>query len=104
MTLILKPGTSWSETYSKCVSAAPEAFGPDHLRNLTRGQWSDTGREVPHLSPIDGSPMVGPSVVDARFAVEAVEYAGGPSGLEPRSTRRAARAGERSASALGRRA
>ena len=75
MTLTLKPGTSWSETYSKCVSAAPEAFGSEHLRNLTRGEWSDTGRRVPHLSPIDGSPMVGPSIVDARFAVEAVEYA-----------------------------
>ncbi len=77
MTLIPKPGTSWNETYSKCVSAAPEAFGPEHLRNLTRGEWSDTGRRVPHLSPIDGSPMVGPSIVDARFAVEAVEYASG---------------------------
>ena len=77
MTLIPKPGTSWSEIYSKCVSAAPEAFGPEHLRNLTRGNWSDTGRRVPHVSPIDGSPMVGPSIVDARFAVEAVEYTSG---------------------------
>jgi acyl-CoA reductase-like NAD-dependent aldehyde dehydrogenase len=77
MTLTLKPGTSWSETYSRCLSAAPEAFGPDHLRNLANGEWSDTGRRVPHLSPIDGTAMVGPSVVDAQTAVDAIHYACG---------------------------
>jgi hypothetical protein len=37
MTLQLKPGTSWWETYGRCTQAAPEAFDSDRLRNLTRG-------------------------------------------------------------------
>src|ERR1700722_15106120 len=39
MALVLKPGTSWWETYGRCVSVAPEAFDSDRLRNLTRGEW-----------------------------------------------------------------
>jgi len=75
MTLILKPGTSWSEAYARCRTVAPEAFGAEHLRNLAGGDWSDVGRTVPHLSPIDGMPMIGPSVVDAPVAVEAIAQA-----------------------------
>ncbi len=26
--LQVKPGTSWAETYARCVSVAPEAFPP----------------------------------------------------------------------------
>ncbi len=34
MGLQLKPGTSWWETYARCVEVAPEAFDSDRLRNL----------------------------------------------------------------------
>ena len=34
MSLVLKAGTSWAETYAQCVSVAPEAFDPDRIRNL----------------------------------------------------------------------
>ena len=43
MALILKPGTSWWETYARCVQVAPEAFDSDRLRNLTRGEWRRVG-------------------------------------------------------------
>ena len=43
MALILKPGTSWWETYARCVQVAPEAFDSDRLRNLTRGEWRRIG-------------------------------------------------------------
>ena len=35
----LKPGTSWAETYARCVSVAPEAFEPDRILNLIGGEW-----------------------------------------------------------------
>jgi len=43
MALILKPGTSWWETYARCVQAAPEAFDSDRLRNLTRVSGGASG-------------------------------------------------------------
>ena len=75
MTLMLKPGTAWNDAYARCRAVAAEAFGPEHLRNLAGGEWSDAGRTVPHVSPVDGMAMVGPSVVDAHVAVQAIEGA-----------------------------
>ena len=33
----LKPGTSWADTFQRCVSAEPEAFEPDRILNLVGG-------------------------------------------------------------------
>ncbi|MEO5876234.1 MAG: aldehyde dehydrogenase, partial [Streptosporangiaceae bacterium] len=70
MTLQLKPGTSWDETYARCVAVAPEAFAPDRLLNLIRGQWRRTGEPSEHRSPLDGSPIPGPPRVSATEAAE----------------------------------
>ena len=77
MTLVLKPGTSWWETYGRCVSASPgsEAFDSDRLRNLTRGEWRRVGIPGDHVSPVDGSPIPGPPQVDYDEAVAAVAHA-----------------------------
>jgi len=75
MSLMLKPGTSWWETYARCVSVAPEAFDSDRLRNLIGGEWRRVGIPGDHLNPVDGSPIPGPPRVSYDQAVEAVAYA-----------------------------
>jgi acyl-CoA reductase-like NAD-dependent aldehyde dehydrogenase len=75
MGLMLKPGSSWWETYARCVSVAPEAFDSDRLRNLTCGEWRRLGRPGDHVTPVDGSPIPGPPRVDYDEAVSAVAHA-----------------------------
>src|SRR5579862_1670028 len=75
MGLVLKPGTSWWETYGRCVAVAPEAFDSDRLRNLTRGEWRRVGIPGDHVTPVDGSPIPGPPRVDFDEAVAAVAHA-----------------------------
>jgi acyl-CoA reductase-like NAD-dependent aldehyde dehydrogenase len=75
MGLILKPGTSWWETYARCVSVAPEAFDSDRLRNLSRGEWRRVGLPGDHVNPVDGSPIPGPPRVDYEEALAAVSHA-----------------------------
>lgn len=38
MSLILAPGTAWSDVLARVVAAAPEAVGADRLRNLVAGR------------------------------------------------------------------
>ncbi len=75
MPLALKPGTSWHETYAACVSAAPEAFDTDRLRNLIGGEWERAGSPGQHVTPVDGSPIQGPPRIDYDDAVTAVQSA-----------------------------
>ncbi len=75
MGLTLKSGTSWWDTYARCVAAAPEAFDSDRLRNLTRGEWRRVGIPGDHVTSVDGSPIPGPPRVDVDEAVAAVEHA-----------------------------
>jgi acyl-CoA reductase-like NAD-dependent aldehyde dehydrogenase len=72
MGLRLKPGTSWWETYARCVSVAPEAFDSDRLRNLIGGEWQRVGTPGDHVTPVDGSPMPGPPRISHDGAVAAV--------------------------------
>jgi acyl-CoA reductase-like NAD-dependent aldehyde dehydrogenase len=73
--LQLKPGMSWSETYARCMSVAPEAFEPDRIRNLIGGEWRRVGRPGYHVTPVDGSPIQGAPGVDLSTALDAVEQA-----------------------------
>ncbi len=75
MALILKSGTSWWETYARCVQAAPEAFDSDRLRNLTQGEWQRIGIPGDHVNAVDGTPIPGPPLVNYEEAVAAVDYA-----------------------------
>ena len=74
MTLQLKPGTSWWETYTACASAAPEAFDTDRLRNLTGGEWRRSGKPGDHVTPVDGSPIQGPPRIDHDEVVDAIAF------------------------------
>ena len=47
MALVLKSGTSWAETYRRCMQVAPEAFDPDRIRNLIGGEWVRAGVTPP---------------------------------------------------------
>jgi hypothetical protein len=60
MSLVLKAGTSWAETYAQCVSVAPEAFDPDRIRNLINGEWVRAGVPGDHQNPVDGAQIEGP--------------------------------------------
>ncbi|WP_329125519.1 aldehyde dehydrogenase family protein [Streptomyces sp. NBC_01465] len=71
-TLILKPGTSWSDAWQRCRAVAPEAFGDDRVLNLWGSQWKADGRALPATSPVDGSPIAGPPRLDAATAQQAV--------------------------------
>jgi acyl-CoA reductase-like NAD-dependent aldehyde dehydrogenase len=71
----LKPGTSWWETYARCVEAAPEAFESDRLRNLIGGEWRRVGIPGDHVNPVDGAPIPGPPGVDTDQAASAVAHA-----------------------------
>ncbi|MGA5702179.1 aldehyde dehydrogenase family protein [Peterkaempfera bronchialis] len=73
--LSLKPGTSWSTTYDRCVQAAPEAFAADRLLNLVGGEWSTKGEPGEHTTPVDGSPIPGPPRVGIDAAESAVAFA-----------------------------
>lgn len=75
MPLILKPGTSWWETYARCIQVAPEAFDSDRLRNLTRGEWRRIGIPGDHVNAVDGTPIPGPPLVNYEEAVAAVAHA-----------------------------
>jgi acyl-CoA reductase-like NAD-dependent aldehyde dehydrogenase len=57
------------------VSAAPEAFDSDRLRNLTRGEWRRVGIPGDHVNAVDGSPVPGPPRVDVEEAISAVQHA-----------------------------
>jgi len=75
MSMQMKPGTSWWETYARCVQVAPEAFDSDRLRNLIGGEWRRVGTPGDHVNPVDGSPIPGPPRIDFEQASAAVRAA-----------------------------
>jgi len=75
VSLQLKPGTSWADTYARCIGVAPEAFTPDRLLNLVRGDWHAVGVPGDHTTPVDGSPIPGPPRIGMDEAATAVDFA-----------------------------
>ena len=71
----VRKGASWAELYAQCVSVAPEAFEPDQVRNLWGGEWRRTGKPAEATSPVDGSPLAGPPMLEFDQAKEAVAAA-----------------------------
>ncbi|GAA1023093.1 aldehyde dehydrogenase [Acrocarpospora pleiomorpha] len=75
MPLVLKPGTSWQDAYSRCCAEAPEAFHDDRVLNHWGGIWQRDGRPVPGVTPVDGTTIAGPPRLDRSAAVRAVRAA-----------------------------
>ncbi|MFE3825372.1 aldehyde dehydrogenase family protein [Streptomyces sp. NPDC059092] len=73
--LILKPGTAWSDAWERSLAAAPEAFHDDRVRNLWAATWRSDGRALPATSPVDGGPIAGPPRLDGGAARQAVRAA-----------------------------
>ncbi|MFE2040743.1 aldehyde dehydrogenase family protein [Streptomyces sp. NPDC059477] len=74
-TLTLKSGTSWSDAWQRCLTAAPEAFRDDRVLNLWNAGWQPDGRSLPATTPVDGSPIAGPPRLDGTTARQAVRAA-----------------------------
>jgi acyl-CoA reductase-like NAD-dependent aldehyde dehydrogenase len=72
MALIRKPGTSWTDTWRRCLAVAPEAFCDGRALNLWDGRWQADGSALPATSPIDGTPLTGPPRLDVATAHRAV--------------------------------
>lgn len=71
-TLILKPGTAWSDAWQRALAVAPEAFRDERVLNLWSAQWQADGSALSATSPVDGSPIAGPPRLDAETAQQAV--------------------------------
>ncbi|WP_329454692.1 aldehyde dehydrogenase family protein [Streptomyces sp. NBC_01497] len=71
-TLSLKPGTGWDDAWRRALTAVPEAFQDDRVRNLWAGNWHADGRSLPATSPLDGTPVAGPPMLDPATAARAV--------------------------------
>ncbi|MDA0568048.1 aldehyde dehydrogenase family protein [Streptomonospora sp. S1-112] len=75
MTLMLKPGTEWTTLYQRCREIAPEAFGADRVNNHWGGRWRADGEPRLAVSPVDGTEIAGPPMIDAATAEAAVRAA-----------------------------
>lgn len=70
----IKPGTNWQEVYDKAATIAPGAFEQARINNLWNGNWQNAGNPHKAVSPIDGTAIIGPSMLDAEEAHEALLY------------------------------
>ena len=75
MGLQLKQGTDFNSVFARARQAAPEAFDQQSIRNLIGGEWVVLGNQISHLTPVDQSNIVGPSMLDLGQAQDAVHKA-----------------------------
>src|SRR5215213_11233707 len=68
-------GASWEDAYARCRQIAPEAFERDRVRNLWGGDWQLAGNPTEATSPVDGSPIAGPPMLQPEQALQAVAAA-----------------------------
>ncbi|MDT3440573.1 MULTISPECIES: aldehyde dehydrogenase family protein [unclassified Pseudofrankia] len=67
------PGTAWADVFARASDTAPEAFGDGRLLNLWGGRWRVSGVPLAHsVSPVDGSPIAGPPMIQLDEAREAI--------------------------------
>lgn len=75
MNRTLKLGTDFSTIYAKARAAAPEAFDESSIRNLIGGEWQALGTVVSHITPVDQSEIIGPSMLSLDQTMTAVKKA-----------------------------
>ena len=75
MTLVLKAGTDWQTVLQRAAEAAPEAISVDGLKNLIDGEWVSGGNIKDHVNPVDGQPILGPTMLDVDTVMHAVHAA-----------------------------
>ncbi|OXY90223.1 aldehyde dehydrogenase family protein [Streptomyces diastatochromogenes] len=74
-TPVLKPGTSYTHAWQRCLAVAPEAFRDDRVLNLWGAAWQTDGRTLPATTPVDGTPIAGAPRLDGTTAQRAVRAA-----------------------------
>jgi len=75
MSLVLKAGTDWQTVLQRAADAAPEAISVDGLKNLIDGEWVAGGNIKDHVNPVDGMPILGPTMLDVDTVMHAVQAA-----------------------------
>jgi len=70
---ILKPGTSFESLYEQCRTISPQAFGKDIVRNYWGGSYREDGHPYDARSPVDGSSIRGPQMLESYDAAIALE-------------------------------
>ena len=75
MSLVLKAGTDWQTVLKRAADAAPEAISVDGLKNLIGGEWVAGGNIKDHVNPVDGMPILGPTMLDVDTVMGAVKAA-----------------------------
>jgi acyl-CoA reductase-like NAD-dependent aldehyde dehydrogenase len=75
VTLRIANGTAWTDVLDRAISATPEAFAGDRLRNLICRTWTDDGTPTPLTTPVDGTVLAQLGRVDAATALTAVRGA-----------------------------
>ncbi len=71
----LKLGTDFSSIYAKARAVAPEAFDESSIRNLIGGEWQVLGTVISHITPVDQSEIIGPSMLSLDQTMTAVKKA-----------------------------
>ena len=71
----VRQGARWEDAYARCRQVAPEAFDPDRVRNLWNGAWQAAGDPADATSPVDGSPIAGPPMLQLEQGLQAVSAA-----------------------------
>ncbi len=71
---VLKPGTSFHDVYARASALAPEAFRPGRISNYWGGKWQEVGVPNPSYSPVDGSQIIGPSLLETDQAAVALQF------------------------------
>lgn len=71
--LIVKPGTTFGELYQRCTQLSPQAFLEGRIANYWGKQWRDEGKPHPSVSPVDGSRIIGPSMLETDQAAVALD-------------------------------
>lgn len=75
MGLQLKQGTDFNSVFTRARQAAPEAFDQQSIRNFIGGEWVVLGNQISHLTPVDQSNIVGPSMLNLKQTQDAVHMA-----------------------------
>ena len=75
MSLVLKAGTDWQTVLQRAADAAPEAISVEGLKNLIGGEWVSGGNIKDHVNPVDGMPILGPTMLDVDTVMGAVKAA-----------------------------
>jgi acyl-CoA reductase-like NAD-dependent aldehyde dehydrogenase len=69
---VRQTGTEWESVWRRCRSVAPEAFQDGRPLNFWGGRWRLEGTPTETTSPLDGTVLAGPTLLETADAKRAV--------------------------------